>query len=114
MPGFPRNAKIRKLFTAFGPPQRRQFWQATGIDISKQAVNKEMFEAFKLRLAGHRELLANSRPEVQGERITKLSEPACYACGRADENELYVTVPKCGQFCARCIEELIRDTGSVA
>src|SRR5690349_6899772 len=104
MPGFPRRAKLKKLIAAFGPAQRRQFWQATGIDISKQSVNKEKFGAFKGSLAEYRRFLAKSSNQVDHETTGMLWNCACDACGRTDENEIYVTVPKCGEFCISCIE----------
>lgn len=114
MPGFPDSEKFRKVFATFGPAQRRQFWQATGIDIKKKSVNEQMFEAFKGALAGYREFLAKSNNQV-GKRVEAASASACDACGRTDEHDVYVvTVPKCGRFCGRCIDELIRDADSIA
>lgn len=103
-----------RLFAAFGPAQRRQFWQATGIDIGKQRVNEEMFGAFKANVADYREYLAKSSNQVAHEPVKARSDCACDACGSTDTNVVYVTVPKCGRLCANCIDELIRDADSIA
>ncbi len=112
MPGFPRSEKFRKLFAAYGVPQRRQFWQATGIDISKQKVNEEMFTTFKASLADYRKFLAKSDNQVTAAPSVPPSDLLCDACGSPDMSVIYVMVPKCGRFCATCIDELIHDAES--
>ena len=114
MAGYPGSAKYRKLLATFGTVQRRQFWTATGIDVSKRAVNEERFAAFKKSLADYREAVAESGDQVRRESVESGPDCVCDSCGTTNKNEIYVVIPQCVRFCRQCAEELIRDVGSAA
>lgn len=109
---YPQDAKFRKLFATFDTAQRRRFWDATGIDIKKQSLNQERFGTLKRSLAEYQEFLKKSANLSSGKTIQAGSESLCEACGRADQSEIYFTVPKCIRFCMQCTKDLIREVES--
>jgi len=112
MAGYPQGAKYRKLFAAFGVAQRRQFWSATGIDIGKESLTQEKFDAFKNAFAEYREYLAKSGGLSSGKAVEGRGDVVCDSCGQPDEHEIYFSVPKCAHFCMQCTQDLIKDAES--
>jgi len=109
MASYPGAPKYKKVLATFDKAQRRQFWEATGIDIGKQTVNGETFATFKKSLTDYREFLGKSGHQASGKATERGLDIVCAFCGGAEKQEIYVTVPKCGSFCGQCTDDLIRD-----
>jgi hypothetical protein len=113
MLSFPRSSRFTLLLDAFNEVERERFWDATGIDVNDKKVDREKFGYFKNSLVSYQDFLRKSAGTLNQPPVEAKRQVVCESCGLPDENEIYMSVPKCVRFCVRCTEELIQDVERV-